>query len=154
MIYSSKGSYVHPCMKGVVYACSCQQIISFNYIYSKIVTKLLHLGRVSKKLQKLQRKRRKKLKKQIFYLLRQLMNLKEKTSTQMISLIKDLHQCAPLPKTERNYQVHSIWLLYLINSSTFSTYADCEEGEWDPEWDEETNDDHPNIKKEHTLMYV
>jgi len=31
---------------------------------------------------------------------------------------------------------------------------DCEEGEWDPEWDEETNDDHPNIKKEHTLMYV
>ena len=30
MIYSSKGSYVHPCMKGVVYACSCQQIISFN----------------------------------------------------------------------------------------------------------------------------
>ena len=32
--------------------------------------------------------------------------------------------------------------------------VDCDEGEWDSDWDEENKDDHPSIRGENTLNYV
>ena len=33
-------------------------------------------------------------------------------------------------------------------------FSACDEGEWDSDWDEENNDDHPNIRKEQNMMFV
>ena len=46
--------------------------------------------------------------------------------------------------SERNmYKIRDSYLL-----------SACDEGEWDSDWDEKDNDDHPNIRKDQEMMYV